>query len=95
MCGQLSYASSSPANDVDDTRAWLLADKDCLTPSPAEIFLTSFPGLNHFAAKVILTHVHGSLTELAKMSLDDLMEEFGHWIPERRLKLFYHFFLTK
>lgn len=81
---------SSSSGSAD--RSWLLADSDCLTPAPAELFLTSFPGLNHFSAKLILVRVHGSLTELANMSLDDLNEEFGQWIREPKLAMFYHFF---
>jgi hypothetical protein len=67
--------------------SWEKRDWIPVLPSPQERFLSSFPVLNSFHAQIILSQM--TLSEAMGLTLDELLNAFGLWIPERNLKIFY------
>ena len=83
ICGNVSYGTTS----LDD-RSWLsdVPTKVNLYITQQELFLTHFPGLNHFSSQLILLKY--SLAKLAQASEETLIRDFQSFIPPSRMKLF-------
>jgi hypothetical protein len=68
-------------------QSWEKRDWISILPTPQEQFLSSFPVLNNFHAQIILSQM--SVGELMRLSLDEMLNVLGLWIPERNLRIFY------
>lgn len=78
-----SKPSAYPSRQIWETRKWL-----CPNESRQERFLASFPTINVFHAQIILCHC--TLAEFLGMRLDQMVEMFGLWVPERNLRMFHY-----
>ncbi|KAI8825968.1 uncharacterized protein EV422DRAFT_616986 [Fimicolochytrium jonesii] len=71
-----------------ETRTWLSHEE-----SAQERFLRSFPTLNSFSAQIVLTIM--TLREFMLMSVEEVVEKVGVWVPERGLRVFWEMVNTQ
>lgn len=66
-----------------EAQEWLNVEETC-----AEQFLNQFSVLNCFQSQILLSQAP-SLRQLFKMPLNELLERYSLWIPERSLTMWF------
>jgi hypothetical protein len=82
------FNENTPGMAYRSKHAWEARDWLSVEETVAEQFLTQFSVLNCFQAQIMLSQTP-SLRSLLAMPLNDLVDRFSLWVPERNLLLWF------
>lgn len=84
-CSTNDLQSSCIIRKCGDACSEDMEDRNWISDSASkqELFLTNFPGLNHFSAQLLLNK--HTLSQIAMFSIEVLHRKFSKWIPSDRL----------